>query len=252
MLQRGPKPKRLLSVSADSKTVKGEKLGYLTGILYLAPGDLSGREVCPMATAGCRASCLGAHAGRVTFLPAIMQSRLAKTDWYFDDRTSFMTQIVKDIETLVRKAEREGLTPVVRLNGSSDIPWERVEFEHQGNMWNVFSLFPDVQFYDYTKRSNRKDLPFNYHLTFSLAEDNDAAAYEALGNGMNVAAVFHVVPEEFTFGPRSAMDTVSIMYPVIDGDKSDLRFLDEAPAFGCIVGLKAKGAAKKDTSGFVR
>jgi hypothetical protein len=119
MLERGPKPKKLLSVSADSKTVKGEKLGYLTGILYLAPGDLSGREVCPMRSKGCSDSCLGAHAGRVTFIPSIMKSRLAKTDWYFDERDSFMAQLVKDINALIRKAKREGLTPVVRLNGST-------------------------------------------------------------------------------------------------------------------------------------
>ena len=81
---------------------------------------------------------------------------------------------------------------------------------------------------------------------------NDANAYEALGNGMNVAAVFHKVPLLFAFAARSAMDNVSVVYPVIDGDASDLRFLDDTPEGGCIVGLKAKGAAKKDTSGFVR
>jgi hypothetical protein len=256
MLERGPKPKKLLSVSADSKTVKGEKLGYLTGILYLAPGDLSGREVCPKRSKGCSDSCLGAHAGRVTFIPSIMKSRLAKTDWYFDDRDSFMTQLVKDINALIRKAKREGLTPVVRLNGSSDIPWERViistQTEHGTYHGNIMQMFPNVQFYDYTKRANRRDLPSNYHLTFSLAEDNDAEAFEALGNGMNVAAVFHTVPTEYVFGPKVSMGPRTIVYPVIDGDASDLRFLDEAPAFGCIVGLKAKGGAKADTSGFVR
>ncbi len=246
-----------MTCSADSKTVKGEKLGYLTGILYLAPGDLSGREVCPKRSAGCTASCLGAHAGRVVFLPSVMKSRLAKTDWYFNERESFMAQLVKDINALIRKAKREGLTPVVRLNGSSDIPWERVpafKSEVAGKVisFSIMELFPDVQFYDYTKRSNRRDLPSNYHLTFSLAEDNDAAAYEALGNGMNVAAVFHTVPTEYVFGPKVSMGPRTIVYPVIDGDASDLRFLDEAPASGCIVGLKAKGGAKADTSGFVR
>ncbi len=248
MLERGPRPKNLLSVSADSKTVKGEKLGYLTGIMYLAPGDMSGREVCPMRTQGCTDSCLGAHAGRVVFLPVIMKSRLAKTDWYFDDRASFMQQIVKDIAALVRKAERDGLTPVVRLNGSSDIPWERipVTWNEEQNA-NIMALFPDVQFYDYTKRPNRRDLPSNYHLTFSLAENNDEAAYEALGNGMNVAAVFHKVPATYVIANPNDFNVETV---VIDGDASDLRFLDEGKAV--IVGLKAKGAAKKDTSGFVR
>jgi hypothetical protein len=241
MLERGPKPKKLLSVSADSKTVKGEKLGYLTGILYLAPGDLSGREVCPKRSAGCTASCLGAHAGRVVFLPSVMKSRLAKTDWYFNERETFMAQVALDIMALVRKAEREGLTPVVRLNGSSDIPWERVPVAG-GAFPNIMALFPNVQFYDYTKRSNRRDLPSNYHLTFSLAEDNDNDALEAFMNGMNIAAVFHAVPEFFTLLGK-------VKIPVIDGDASDLRFLDEPHR---IAGLKAKGGAKNDTSGFVR
>ena len=251
MLERGPRPKKLLSISADAKTVKGEKLGFLTGILYLAPGDLSGREVCPMASDGCRASCLGAHAGRVVFLPSVMKSRLAKTDWYFEDRGSFMLQLVKDIEALVRKAKREGLTPVVRLNGSSDIPWERVAFDVEiegivNHFSNIMTAFPNVQFYDYTKRANRKVLPANYHLTFSLAEDNDATAYEAMKNGLNVAAVFHEVPKTYKG------------FAVINGDESDLRFLDEIPqssgtfAGAGFVGLKAKGGAKNDTSGFVR
>jgi hypothetical protein len=192
-----------------------------------------------------------------------MKSRLAKTDWYFDDRASFMAQLVKDILALVRRATREGLTPVVRLNGSSDIPWERVGFDMefkgiQNHFTNIMAAFPNVQFYDYTKRANRRDLPSNYHLTFSLAEDNDAAAYEALANGMNVAAVFHDVPDQchieasgptvFIAGPCDIKGGRE--YLVIDGDASDLRFLDEGQ--GVVVGLKAKGGAKKDTSGFVR
>ncbi len=142
--------------------------------------------------------------------------------------------LIKETRALIRKAERENLIPVVRLNGSSDIPFERVRV---GEYENIMAIFPDVQFYDYTKRANRKALPTNYHLTFSLAEDNDADARTAFAHGLNVAVVFDKVPT--TFNEQR----------VINGDETDLRFSDPS---GVIVGLKAKGKARKDMSGFVR
>ena len=105
------------------------------------------------------------------------------------------------------------------------------------NYPNIMTAFPDVQFYDYTKISNRRRLPANYDLTFSLADGNCADAIVALASGLNVAAVF-----------RKVLPASHLGRPVVDGDKSDLRFLDER---GVIVGLTAKGKAKKDTSGFV-
>jgi|6_EtaG_2_1085325.scaffolds.fasta_scaffold06133_6 hypothetical protein len=235
---------KILSVSADAKTVKGEKLGYLTGVLYFAPANLSGYEVCPMRSSGCSAACLGWNAGRANIIKhgattnTIRDSRTAKTRWYFEARDKFMGALVKEIEALIRKAKRQELTPVVRLNGSSDIPWERVPVNGADN---IMALFPAITFYDYTKRHNRRNLPTNYSLTYSLAEDNDARAEQAFRNGMNVAAVFFDVPSTFRLG-----DT---LVPVIDGDESDLRFKDPS---GAVVGLKAKGDAKNDTSGFVR
>jgi hypothetical protein len=262
---------KLLSISSDAKTVKGEALGYLTGVMYLAPAKLSGYQVCPKASDGCSAACLGWYAGRANIVKKggstnkIRDARIAKTRWFFEDREGFMAQLVKEIAALVRKAERDGMVPVVRLNGSSDIPWERVPIATRANGLgdglellgeNIMELFPDVQFYDYTKRANRKDLPANYHLTFSLAEDNDAEALEALGNGMNVAMVVTALPE---FASLTSDDKLVPCYwldgsnkptwRVIDGDDSDLRFKDPK---GVIVGLKAKGDARKDTSGFVR
>jgi hypothetical protein len=244
---------KLLSVSADAKTVKGEALGYLTGVMYLAPAKLSGYNVCPKASDGCSAACLGWYAGRANIVAKgkgtnnIRDARIAKTKRFFEDRKGFMVQLCKEVEALVRKAERDGMTPVVRLNGSSDIPWERVPIQGDGrdvaSAPNIMAMYPDVQFYDYTKRSNRKDLPANYHLTFSLAEDNDGEASKAMANGMNVAAVFHTVPERFEIGLKGGPAVV------VDGDASDLRFKDPK---GVIVGLKAKGDARKDTSGFVR
>ena len=240
---------KLLSVSADAKTVKGEKQGYLTGVMYLAPYKLSGYQVCPRATKGCAEACLGWQAGRVAIVQAgtdtntIRDSRVAKTRAYFEQRDAFMAQLVKEIAALVRKARRQNMVPVVRLNGSSDIPFERIAV---GDAPNIMALFPDVQFYDYTAVAKRAfdaarhawTMPANYHLTFSRKETvrNHFEATAVLQAGGTVAAVFDKVPEAWE------------SFKVIDGDDSDLRFLDPA---GVIVGLKAKGAARKDTSGFV-
>jgi hypothetical protein len=121
---------------------------------------------------------------------------------------------------------------VFRLNGTSDIRWETVEVDGHAN---IMELFPTVQFYDYTKLVNRRALPANYRLTFSLAENNDLAAW---ASGLNVAAVF-----------KGKLPATFMGRPVIDGDETDLRFLDPV---GIVVGLKAKGKAKKDQTGFVR
>lgn len=225
---------KLLNIDANAKTVKGQGRGYMTAILYLAPADESGYEVCPMASKGCRKACLN-KAGMGAF-SNVQAARIAKTKWYFEDRAAFMAQLVTEVRAFIRKAIKLGLIPVVRLNGTSDIPWERVPVEGQAN---IMALFPSVQFYDYTKRSNRRDLPANYHLTFSLAEDNDSRARLAARNGANIAVVFRNDKFPSTF----------MGMPVVDGDADDLRFLDGR---GVVVGLKAKGPAKKDVSGFVR
>lgn len=234
------RPKKLLNIDSNAKTVKGQKRGYMTAVLYLAPADLSGHEVCPMATDGCRAACLNT-AGRAGIIKrgettnAIQLARIAKTRWYFEDRAGFMAKLAHEIGRFVLKARRAGLVPCVRLNGTSDIPWERVP---SNGFANIMSQFPNVQFYDYTKRHNRRNLPPNYHLTFSLAEGNDDSAALALEQGINVAAVF-----------RKDLPPVYLGHRVVDGDASDLRFLDPR---GVVVGLKAKGKARHDTSGFVR
>jgi hypothetical protein len=217
---------KLLSVNSDAKTIKGQKKGYLTGILYLMPYNLSGYQVCPMASqAKCHAPCLNT-AGRGAY-NSVQQSRLKKTQWFFEDRKGFVHQLEKDIEALIRKAERESFIPAVRLNGTSDIRWEN---------YDIIQNFPDVQFYDYTKIHNRKNLPDNYHLTWSYSNVNNNYASNRPSD-LNWAAVFRdKLPSKF-LGRR-----------VIDGDETDLRFLDPD---NVIVGLKAKGKARKDTSGFV-
>lgn len=230
----------LLTIGHDPKTVKGEKKGYLTAVMYLAPHYLSSYNVCPMATAGCSAACLNT-AGRGGMFKkgettnAIQEARIRRTVMFFEEREKFMAQLVKEITKHIKTAEKREMIPVVRLNGTSDLRWETIPV---GDASNIMALFPNIQFYDYTKIYNRRNLPKNYHLTFSLAENNDVNARTVLkASSMNVAAVFHKVPDTF-WG-----------YKVINGDESDLRFLDEQ---GVIVGLKAKGKARKDTSGFVR
>src|SRR5947208_2552747 len=131
----------LLSVSTDAKTVKGEKRGYLTGILYLAPHKLSGRNLCPDASPGCIATCLNT-AGRGVF-SNVQHARIAKTRRFTTERQYFMSELYRDIRALVRKAYRHKMTPLVRLNGTSDIPWENVA---RGSA-SLMRLFPFVRFY---------------------------------------------------------------------------------------------------------
>ena len=228
----------LLNVSANAKTVKSEKVGQLTGILYLAPTTMSGYNTCSFASNGCKIACLNT-AGRGVF-DMVQAARIRKTKMFFENRAAFMAELIKDIEALIRKAKRENLVPSLRLNGTSDIKWEKISC---GCHKNIFEHFPSIIAYDYTKIPirYRQNLPENSSLPCALNESNLNEALEALAMGTNVAAVFRLdhlgnLPE-FFHG-----------YRVIDGDKYDARYLD---ATGVVVGLKAKGAAIKDTSGFV-
>ncbi len=231
---------KLLSFDGNAKTIKGQKKGFLTGILYLSPADesgISGFNACPKSTAGCRASCLYT-AGRASMFPLINQARRRKTREYVVDPEGFKDQLRTDIRALVRKAERDGLIPCVRINGTSDIPKLAMELARE---------FPRVQFYDYTKipRPWTRVLP-NYHLTFSHSEENLYDCMEALANGINVAVVFGIKKTE-------PLPTTWHGSKVISGDESDLRFLDKhgKHGTGLIVGLYQKGRAKQDCSGFV-
>jgi hypothetical protein len=161
---------------------------------------------------------------------AIQKARIRKTVAFFFDRDQFMLDLHSDIAKAINYARKQGLTPVFRLNGTSDLSWEK--YTVPGTERNIFQCFPNVQFYDYTKVLGRKvaDIP-NYHLTFSRAESNAADIPLAHKAGMNIAVVYDEIPEG-----------------VYSADEHDLRFLDGARG---IIGLKAKGRAKKDYSGFV-
>lgn len=224
----------------NAKTKKGEKLGYTTYILYMSPEKQNsmGKNICPKATAGCKAACLFT-AGRGKF-SNVIKGRLNKTEYFLRDRQSFMEQVVSEITKGIKKHGADKMC--VRLNGTSDIPYENIPV---GDFKNIMEMFPNVQFYDYTKQFTRltKQLPANYHLTFSRAETeaNQKEAQQAIDLGFNVAAVFKVKDE--TELPETFMNA-----KVINGDEHDLTFLHGS---GIIVGLKAKGEAKKDTTGFV-
>ena len=235
------KSKALLSVSSDAKTVKGETLGFLTGILYLAPANTTKWNTCPMAKkAQCDVACLNT-AGRGAF-SSVQQARVNKTTWFFTERNDFMQQLVVDIAKLIRKAYKKGLKPLVRLNGTSDIRWESVAFTDVSGIEyvNIFEAFPNTTFYDYTKDVNRKDLPANYDLTFSYSGVEGFQPYveKALLNNMRMAVVFR---------KEKDIPTTFMGIPVVSGDNSDVRHLDDK----VIVGLYAKGKAKLDTTGFV-
>jgi hypothetical protein len=228
---------KLLS-TANPKIQKGTKLGYLSFILHLAPADLSGHNTCPKATAGCKSACLntagrGGMFKRGESTNAIQKARIRKTKYFYDARMDFMLDLKHDIEKGIKLAAKLGLKPVFRLNGTSDLSWEKYDMLPG---LNVFECFPDIQFYDYTKVLGRKAGYDNYFLIFSQADGNEADVNKAIAQGMNVATVFDEVPAEYKGRP------------VINADETDLRFLDPK---GVIAGLKAKGKAKKDYSGFV-
>ena len=229
----------LLLSTSNLKTQKGVKLGYATYILHLSPSDVSGViNTCPKATLGCKMGCLNTagHGGMYTEIEdsVVQQARIRKTKWFATGRESFLEALVYDIERAIKQATKKGLIPVFRLNGTSDLNWSAYPVNGYAN---VFEAFPNVQFYDYTKVINPRLLKIpNYHLTFSKAEDNDADVDLAIKLGMNVAVVFDKIPNTYNG------------VPVFNGDDTDLRFLDPLTT---IVGLKAKGRARKDTSGFV-
>ena len=240
------KQSKLLSIGADAKTIKGGKIGYITAIQYLSPYMDSGVNLCPMAkVAKCHEPCLKS-AGRMGMA---YNARLSRTKLYLNNPAEYFNTLVTEIKAFIKKAERKGLTPLVRLNGTSDIRYENIGFVIDGVYFrNIFEYFPDLQFYDYTKIPNRfnsmnglSDFPENYDLTFSYSGADGFQKYNnrALKGGVRIAVVFDKVENiPVTFHKRK----------VISGDETDVRHLDPQNA---IVALYAKGKARKDTSGFV-
>ena len=224
--------KLLTDPRGNPKTNKSMKGGYYTPILHMLPANLSGYNVCPNASDGCKMACLNT-AGRGGIIKKgettnlIQEARRKRTLMYFKDRENFYYQLSREIKNAENRAKKRGLKLAVRLNGTSDLRHENSQ---------IMQEFNHVQFYDYTAIPNRRNLPANYHLTFSRKENNDSDVLKAIQNGLNVAVVFEkYLPKTF------------LGLPVFNGDETDLRFTDPKKS---IVGLVAKGKAKKDNSGF--
>ena len=228
------KSKKLLNIDNNPKTIKGQKYNYMTAILYLAPARTSGYNVCALASKGCMASCLNT-AGRGQ-MSSVQLGRINKTKYYFLERENFLNQLRIEIKRHISRCKKKGFKPAIRLNGTSDIDW---------NIHGLYKEFPNVKFYEYTKIYKRalkyvkKQYPKNFHLTYSLNEDNKKLTLDILKRGGNISAVFRnkKLPKRF------------LNYRVFNGDKSDLRFNDPK---NVIVGLYAKGRALKDNTGFVQ
>lgn len=245
-------PNNLLS-TVNAKTIKGEKLGYTTYIMYLSPHtqNSKGINLCSHASKGCAKACLfGSGAAR---FEAVQDGKRNKTEYYLADRKAFMAQLVKEITKAVKlhgaiegekQYKKNGVDVLrfknfaIRLNGTADIPFEKIKLD---NGLNIFETFPNVQFYDYTKNPKRfeKELSPNYHLTFSRSEDNDKDVDKVLASGGNVAIVFGI--KDINKLPETYKG-----YKVINGDETDLRFLDES---NIVVGLKYKLVTGKGTKG---
>jgi hypothetical protein len=245
-------PKSLLTLG-NPKTAKGEKEGYLTAIMHLSPSDGSSViNVCPHATGPCIAACLNKSGrGGIALdgdgINAIQAARIRRTRYFKRDRAGFMRDLAEEIRAHEKRAARHGLKPAVRLNGTSDLPFERLP--HPDTQMPLPIMFAGVRFYDYTKWPlNLREASDSYHLTFSLSDDprSESRAGDALRLGTNVAVVFAVKKGQDL--PASyALDGIDAQ--VVDGDTTDLRFLDPA---GVIVGLRAKGPAIGTRNGFVR
>ena len=226
------KSKKLLNIDNNAKTVKGQKYGFMTAILYLAPSNQSGFNVCPQASKGCKKACLYT-AGHGAY-DSVKQGRINKTLWYIQERKTFLDKLRKEINAFIKKAKSKGLVPCIRLNGTSDISWENT---------GLIDEFKSTQWYDYTKVYKRAlkfvngTLPKNYHITYSLNEDNKKQAFDILKKGGNISVVF-----------RKSLPKKFMGYKIVNADLNDLRFLD---GHNIIAGLVAKGKAKNDFSGFV-
>jgi len=232
--------KLLSNPTTNYKANKNINLGYHTYFLSLAHSDISGYNVCPMANklkAGeknknkstCSSVCVG-YNGFAQRFKNVMQSRIKKTKMFFENKNEFMQLLIKDINKAINYSLKRGFIPTFRLNAYSDIKWENIKLIHEGIEYNnIFELFSNYKFYDYTKLTNRKT-PDNYELTYSHY-GNKKAFKKTLNTNQNIAVVFDKLPKKYN------------NRIVINGDKTDLRLKDN-DGINTIVGLKFKGSKK--------
>ena len=224
-------------VSTSAKIAHSQEFSHqYTYAIYLSPANLSGYNVCSHSTPECRLGCLNTsgRAGIEEFsnLTMIHDARVKKTRLFFEETQFFISWMIAEIKAKQLKAKRDGFFFSVRLNATSDIDWSAVYL----NGKNIFQIFPDVSFYDYTKNANKfADKANNYHLTLSYTGRNWNLCEVALQKGFNVAMVFNVKNESLL--PQQYKG-----YQVINGDLTDYRIDD---AKGIIVGLKWKRIANR-------
>ena len=225
----------LLTTSAKIEKSDHYSDEFKTSIMYALPAMQSGHNACPDAT-DCAQMCIDTT-GR---MPMVKAAREYRSSLFYDNRAEFGAKLIAETQDNIKRNDKKGLRTAERLNGTTDYAWEHIRFDGL----TMPELFPDVQFYDYTKSVKRArqhangQMPSNYHLTFSRSElTPDSLVSELVESGQNVAVVFDEIPDTW------------LGLEVINGDEHDLRFLDKS---GVVVGLKAKGPkAKKDTTGFV-
>lgn len=228
------KIKTLLSKgTSNAKTVKNEIPSF---ILYLSPFTTNnkGINICPNASPGCVSSCLFT-AGFAGVYHSVNEARQRKTEYYLSDKKAFCGQLYTELKRISDK----GIKTAIRLNGTSDLDFIAI-IKNQIGM-DVLNL-PNLIFYDYTKIIGKaikyKGLK-NYFVTFSRSEKNEKDCLAALNSGINVAVVFDHKKDM----PKKYLNT-----NVVNGDSSDIIMINNN---GVILGLKAKGKAKKDITGFV-
>jgi len=227
----------------NHKIKKNIKMGYNTYSLNFAHSDISGFNVCPKANkistgenhskkSTCSSVCVG-YNGFASIHNSVMESRIKKTISYYVDRESFYNQLIHEIKLSIKASKKENLKPSFRLNAYSDI-------RHENNIIqdgkNIFDLFPEVDFYDYTKLVDRKT-PKNYQLTYSHHNPDFIETATALKNGLNCAVVFEKLPKRLNVNGKA--------YQVVDGDETDLRLDEKINGKNVIVGLKFKGSKAK-------
>ena len=229
---------KLLTLN-NPKILKGKDVDdtFISCVMHFRPINT---KICPYQDiASCKTACLNT-AGRGGIFKKgettnrIQDARQRRTDLFLNDRDEFMSLLIKEITKFSNYCYKKDKKPAVRLNGTSDIQWEKILVDDK----NIFELFPDIQFYDYTKIPTRKVGHIkNYHLTWSYSEANEkyASWYDKIA--YNIAVVFNGAFPIYFKGRE-----------VVNGDESDLRFLDKR---NVVVGLKAKGKARHDMSGFV-
>ena len=229
--------KNLLSKgSTNTKTAKNSLETY---ILYLSPErqNSKGVNLCPKASKGCAAACLYT-AGRGKF-SNVKKSRINKSEYYISDKKTFINQLSKEIVKIAAKSIKQDKKIAIRLNGTSDQDFISIIKKYNNLDLLNGDKFKNLVFYDYTAILGKvkKYINTNYSLTLSRKEDNENDILQALKLGGNVAAVF-----------RDELPTKYKGYTVVNGDTSDLEMIYNK---NVILGLNAKGDAKKDTTGFV-